>query len=778
MQNRLENLANLRKANGDGAFANAFGALSAGAVLIGFVKYLGGSDIWIGLLAGVPSVLGLLQIPGAICGRRFATYKRFVTPGGLLWRLFYLPLIGLPYYPVSAALKLTIMILCVGVASASVLIVNSTYNEWLADLVPPSSRGYFYSRRNAITTLTGAVAGLIGGVIVDVFKSNGHERMGFSTAFALGSLCAFISFYFYSRMSETTRPMVVRQSLGQALRELAKPLVHPNFRLVLLFAAASIFGQTFAGNFFTAFALESLRLPFTILTLLGVCQATGTVVSSPFWGFLADKYGNKPILILSGFLTTVTPVMWLFCYPNETGHNAAVLLPMHVVIGTVWAGVSVGQFNILLATSPAEDRASYLGVALAVQAVTGFISPMLGAKLMATLRLDIPDTAHAYKMLFITTMGFRFLSVFFLIPVFEEGATRVRTTLRDISKLTPTGFRAMRKLSRTGDVSAREQAIRSVGQHKLSLAGDEIIKALHDPSPRIRRQAASSLARLGEASAVEALLHMLDEHPDLVEEETVEALGSLGGPEAVGSIVKLLKDPRSLVRRAAARALGRIGEPSAIPMLEETARDPGDADLRRASLRALRVLGGDVSAEVFADALLDPSPSVRIAAAEGVADLKLSQVAPQLRKSMEEFDDEASSELAYALGKVGTDIDIPLILETGAKCRSIITRRRCLLGLSSLLGVERSAYRLLLSEGLARDSAVLDMAGPLAKKNRRFAVALQKFSAGDEAAALDAVANAAKQPILQWMARMPVEELFLVVVCYLAGGKKPASAHE
>ena len=69
-------------ANFDVAFATAFGTLVGGAFLVGYVKRLGGSDLWIGWLAAVPSLLGILQIPGAIWGRGFTSYKRFILPGG------------------------------------------------------------------------------------------------------------------------------------------------------------------------------------------------------------------------------------------------------------------------------------------------------------------------------------------------------------------------------------------------------------------------------------------------------------------------------------------------------------------------------------------------------------------------------------------------------------------------------------------------------------------------------------------------------------------------
>ncbi|HEY3780430.1 MAG TPA: MFS transporter [Fimbriimonadaceae bacterium] len=770
--NRLQNLANLRIANADGALASAFGALSMGSILFGFVKYLNGSDIWIGVLtalSGSPSVFGLLLIPGAIWSRRFPTYKKFITPGGNLWRLFYAPLIVLPLLHIDAQIKLWILLICVSIATAATLIVNTAYNEWLAQLVPESSRGWYYARRNALCTIVGAIAALAGGILLDQFTSHGLEDLGFSVVFGIGSIFSAISVYYYYQMGDTPRPQVVKQGLGETVKELGKPVRDKNYRALLIFMGALFFANTFPGNFFTAFALESLKLPFTVLTLQGLAQAVGTVVASPFVGFLSDKYGNKPVLILFGFFLTVTPVMWLLCYPNETIHNAAVLLPISVLVGVVWAAVNLAQFNIILATSPPEERSSYISVALTVQNTVGFISPLLGAFAMAWLRAHTSDPIAAYKMLFGITMGLRFLSIFTLSPVVEKGAIQVRQTLRDLTRITPRGYSAMRSLSRSSDVTEREEAIARVAEHGVSMAVDELIKSLHDPSPRIRRQASIGLARLGDPAAVEALLHQLADHPDLVEDETIDALGQLAGPEAVGPITKLLQDPRSLVRRAAVRALGRIGDPSAVPELIEIAQI-GDPDIRRAALRALWSLGaGDVE-EIFAQSLLDPAPSVRIAAAEGVSEMVIKSARLQAVDSLHTYHDEASSEVAYALAAIGSDEDIPIILETAAECVSMITRRRCLLGVAKLLGVESAAYRLLLLDGMSRDTTLMALIRPLTKKSKRIAVAFEKYSAGDEAGALSAVAHALKQPVLQFMARQPVDELFLIVVCYLGKG--------
>src|SRR5262249_26420257 len=114
--NRLQSLRSLRFANLDGSFATAFATLTSGAFLVGYMKTLGANDTMINLLAAIPSLCGILQIPGGAIGSRFWSYKNYVAPGGFMWRAFYTPLIILPMLSLSADLTLTLLAIMVAIA--------------------------------------------------------------------------------------------------------------------------------------------------------------------------------------------------------------------------------------------------------------------------------------------------------------------------------------------------------------------------------------------------------------------------------------------------------------------------------------------------------------------------------------------------------------------------------------------------------------------------------------------------------------------------------------
>ena len=760
-ENRLDNLRNLQVANWDVAFATAFATLVTGNFLIGYIKFFGGGDYWIGLVTAVPSFVGLVQVPGAIWGRSFPYYKKFIAPGGWVWRLLYIPVAALPFLMLPPTTALLVLLLCIVVAAAAIQTVNPIYNDWLAELVPSTSRGWYFSRRTLVATAVGMVAGLAGGLALDAFREQGHEGTGFAVVFGAGVVCAIVSMVFFLRMKETVRANPVRMRLRDSLRSMAKPWQDKNFRLLLIFSGLFMASQTYAGGFFSAFALETLEISFTLLQLIAVMHALGTIAFVRTWGFLADKYGNKPILVLTTMGTVITPGVWLLCHPGADVQNAVILLVFHIYNGVVWSGVTVTQLNLYMSTAEESERSSYLGTALTTTAVLGGVAPLLGSVTMDYLRGPL-GAEMAFKTLFVIVIGMRLVSVFLLAGVREEGAVSIRQTIKQMRQVSYSGMRALSALSKSGDADSRLHAISTVGRKKFSMATDELRKALTDPSPRIRREAAIALARLGGDDAAEALLSHVIEHPELLDDDIVEALGRLPTARTEEVLLGLLRDPRSILRRSAAKTLGRIGSERAVPHLISAAQEQEDVEMRRAALQALRHLEASEAEPVITSALLDPHPSVRVAAAEAVSELGLRGAAQKVRESLAKYRDEAMDELAYALGCVGAAQDIALILSAAAECRTATSRRRCLLGVARLLGVEAATYRLFIAEGFARDTVMLDHLRSARRSPAVLKESLDRYSSGDEAGAIEMLVMGCGVPELSALAQFPVEESFLV----------------
>jgi MFS family permease len=767
---RLENLRTLKWANLDVAFSTSFATLFTGTFLVAFIQFIGGGDGWIQLLAGIPMFAGILQLVGGAWGRGFGNYKNFVTPGGAAWRLLHVPIVFLPLAAFSGEAKLIILASCVAIASAAVMIVQPIYNDWLAEIIPASSRGWYFSRRNAIAGTVGALVGLAGGFALDQFRSFQREELGFTVIFAVGIVCAAISFYFYMKMPSLDRPNPIRESLANTVRSLYGVVRDRSYAPVLLFLSFFVFAQQFGGLLFTAFAIESLNMPFGLIQLSVIGHAAGGLLAAAFWGRLSDRYGNKPILLLLGFMLSLTPIMWLFCQPDQNLLNTVILVVGHVFSGAVWAGVAMTQFNLLLATARPEDRANYLGVALAVQSIVGGLAPLAGAALMAVLRVQIADVTVAYKFLFVAVCVLRFLAAFTLIPVQELGSHGLRRTVRHLSKISPSGLAALGRLNKATSPDAKIEALQTLAGKRMLMASPEIQRALRDPVPKVRRQAALSLGELKDPAAAEALIELVDHYPELVEEETIWALGATGGEKAILPLEHMLSSPRALIRRSAARALARIGSKNAVPALRKAALADGDPDLRRAALQALRMLDAREAEPEILIGLQDEFPGVQVAAAEAAGEFEVRAAADVLRTRIPEAGEGIRGEMIYALGAVGEQEDLALLLSESHSIHTAFSRQRALLGVARLLGAEMEAYRLLALEQFERDRLLGELSGARSS-HPSVKAALQNYSKGME---FDALQEIAKHPALsmsvdweEWYC----DDLFLVLFAVVLKGK-------
>jgi HEAT repeat protein len=118
---------------------------------------------------------------------------------------------------------------------------------------------------------------------------------------------------------------------------------------------------------------------------------------------------------------------------------------------------------------------------------------------------------------------------------------------------------------------------------------DQLVQRLSDRNTKARLEAANDLARLGDA-AIEPVTKILKENDDFtIRRLAAFILGKIGKVESVEDLVEALGDDNPDVRKSAAQALNRIGEP-AIPLLIRALGNISK-DVRASAVWALSKMG-------------------------------------------------------------------------------------------------------------------------------------------------------------------------------------------
>ncbi len=350
-------------------FGNLFGTLftsiTTGSALTGYAAALGANDFSYGLLTGIPLTAALIQIPAAILVSRTRRRKRYMLTFGtfsrVLWLLVGLVPFLLPEDP--AALRLWSVIFLVGISAAAGSFINVCFVPWLADLVPIGIRGRWISFRDSIISITSVVVGVLTALLLD--RMGGFA--GYAVVLCLGGalgVADMLCFVWVEDVKSTSPP--ARASLRAVLAQIWKD--KPFFRFMVFWTVWN-FAANIGNPYLTRYALSEIGLTFMQLTLWGqIAALVSTALFISTWGRMIDRCGTKPVLLVTGIVTALSPVFYLFAVRGS-------VLPtlLHNFIGAAfWSGTNICATHVQLTRSPDSQRPIYI-------AVFGCISSLLGA---------------------------------------------------------------------------------------------------------------------------------------------------------------------------------------------------------------------------------------------------------------------------------------------------------------------------------------------------------------------------------------------------------------
>jgi MFS family permease len=409
----------LRASTWDGVFATVFSNVAGGVLLSNFLVELGASAIEIGMLASIPMVANLLQPIGAYMADRSNSRHWYCLwiygPSRLLW-LVLLGAIAIAPWSHFTSPQLVQLTLAIVLASHFLGALGSaSWLSWLAALVPRRLRGRYFGIRNSAASLTNLICVPLLGFVVS--KWQGGSFQGYGVVLALGIATGLISLVFQCFMVDVN-PQVQQAEFAKSsvdaevipeLRsapsnaEKPQPLSNPlevpeaetqtdiqpyaephdgwwrdfNFLRFLLYFGVWMFAVNLSAPFFNLYLLDDLALDVSWVTIYNSLSAGANLLMLLWWGRIADRIGNRPILILVGVLVAVTPILWLGTSANTL--SLWVWLPLlHMLGGGTWAAIDLCSSNMQLGVAPIRHQASYFAIAAAIAGVSGALGTTTG----------------------------------------------------------------------------------------------------------------------------------------------------------------------------------------------------------------------------------------------------------------------------------------------------------------------------------------------------------------------------------------------------------------
>ena len=326
----------LRASTLDGVFAAIFHNIAGGVLLSNFLVELDAGPFAVGMLTSIPLMANLLQPLGAHFSERTTSRHQYCLWIYGISRLPWLLLvvgIGLASWGHMNPHQLVIWTLSILVATYFLGALGSaSWMSWMAALVPQRLRGRYFGIRNSAASLTNLIAIPMAGLAVASWP--GGSLQGYGIVLAFGILAGFLSLGFQFFIADVN-PQIQNSALientpGKTQREkecsksseltetvdlppeaaVANPqqsannnvsiLQNPNFLIFLLYFGMWTFAANLSTPFLNFYMLDTLAIDVRWVTLYSGLMSGAHLLMMILWGKLADRIGNRPILLLRG----------------------------------------------------------------------------------------------------------------------------------------------------------------------------------------------------------------------------------------------------------------------------------------------------------------------------------------------------------------------------------------------------------------------------------------------------------------------------------------------
>ena len=313
-----------------------------------FAVYIGGAffpshDPTVSLLASLATFgIGFLTRPvGAIViggmgdrvGRKPAMLLSFSLMG--------IAIIGLALTPSYARIGMAAPILVVlfrllqGFALGGEVGPTTAY---MAESAPPERRGLYLCMQYATQDVAILLAGFVGLALAKLLDAQQLQDWGWRAAMLLGATIVPFGILVRRRLPETlqaaveTAPGIAAPGIG------IRAHVRQNFAIIvfgLMMLTATTIGSYSLG-YMTTYALATLHLSAAVAFGATIINGGFSIVSEVWSGWLSDKYGRKPVMLIPGVLLvlSILPGFWVI----DHFRNAWALYGAETVM-TIFAGV-------------------------------------------------------------------------------------------------------------------------------------------------------------------------------------------------------------------------------------------------------------------------------------------------------------------------------------------------------------------------------------------------------------------------------------------------------
>ncbi|MDO4548514.1 MAG: MFS transporter [Clostridia bacterium] len=338
------------------AYGIVWSNITTGVAITGYFKELGASDTLYGMVIALPAIANAFQFVCSYLLEKTCKPRKMMLISGFIQRLIWIPFALIPFIiPMEfPQLRLWGAFILALVSASMAPFMNVAFYTIASDNVPMRIRGRYFAVRTRVSTFVGLGVGLIVGVLLDRLPGYTAYAVVFTIAGVFGSL----DIASYIRLSESHMDKTERDT--PLLKMLLTVLKDKEYMRTVIVLTMWLFAVQVTSPYNNVYSKSVLGMSnFDIILTGQVASNLFLIILISRWGRAIDTYGNKPILQVSAFLCSLTPLMWVLM---PRGFEFVQIFFANAWSGGIYCAVDLTLQNLFMNKSKPHNRSMYFAV--------------------------------------------------------------------------------------------------------------------------------------------------------------------------------------------------------------------------------------------------------------------------------------------------------------------------------------------------------------------------------------------------------------------------------
>jgi len=372
-----------------------------------FAVALNASVNLIAALTYVPQLAGaLIQLFAARIVEVIKDRRKILVFSSFVHAVLWIPLLLIPY---ATPNQKYLLIVYVALQTVFAQLINPVWNSLMGDIVPKYERGRFFGLRNRIVGASSFIAALAAGLILN-YSSPMHPFFGFTILFAVAFAARLLSGVFKGMMQNPAPDLAHEEKFS--VFDFVRRMDKTNYGHFVAYIVLFKFAVNIASPFFALYMLKNLGFSYLQFTAITVAEIVASFATMGLWGSLIDKRGTKFVLYVTGMLTPLIPLLWMF------SRNFYYLSAVEVFSGMAWAGFNLSSSNFIFDSVKPENRIRCIAHYKFFEGIAVFAGALSGGFLIS--RIPSWVIISGIPLVFLISGILRLAVSAFLLPTLHE----------------------------------------------------------------------------------------------------------------------------------------------------------------------------------------------------------------------------------------------------------------------------------------------------------------------------------------------------------------------